>query len=301
MDNYKLITITYAGDVAHMYYHALSLARFWKGAKKWTIVAEDGEYTADWCVANIVPLLPEWDIDVVLPPTLAATDGWHRQQFLKLWSASVATEEWVVILDAKNILIKEVNASLFFDGDVALVQVFNKDHVHSREHVASCSMLKLDYTQLREIFCITPFVWKPKIVNAVLNKLTANGYNIFNMPVMVGTEASVYWAVAQTVGLWIAVPSSVQGQYGGITLETRLSTNELEDMIVNIKNDQCIKFFTIHRFHTTPSNLRLVNIFLHELGVINEYDIEKFKSTFVKHIKFLRPEVQEFLRIDWNA
>ena len=45
MNSVELITVVYAGDLANLYYHALSLKRYWMDHHldhcKWTIVVED--------------------------------------------------------------------------------------------------------------------------------------------------------------------------------------------------------------------------------------------------------------------
>ena len=95
----ELITVTYCGDLAHLYFHALGLEKFWQGDKRWTIVVEDQVYyqrVIDWVNNNIKTQMPQWEINVCTGPKLVAIDGWHRQQILKLWAASVSERDYSI-------------------------------------------------------------------------------------------------------------------------------------------------------------------------------------------------------------
>lgn len=299
----ELITVTYSGDLATLFYHALSLERFWQEQKKWTIVVEDQhiyQRVIDWIDLNIKPHMPGWELNVLTGPKLVAVDGWHRQQILKLWAASKSSADYSVILDSKNFLIRNLSLNDFFDNGRLKVGIFDQQHQPSQDQIGSAKILGIDVNTVSEQFPITPFVWRNSIVRDLLQHLESKNYNIYTQPVLNSSEASLYWIYAQNKESWIESKENWGfGQYGGLNRSQRLTPAELT-VEFNRARESGGHMITVHRFHITPAGAEALNAFLKDLGLIGDWKAEFFIDTFKKCLYQLRQEVVEILHSEWQ-
>jgi hypothetical protein len=318
MNSANLITVVYAGDLANLYYHALSLKRYWMNFNpehsKWTIVVEDGvtegrnplpmdaTYTKTWCEKNIVPLMAGWDIEVVNCPINKGVDGWHRQQIAKLWAAARSDKVWSIVLDCKNFLVRPTIIKDFFKDDAVLIHVHNDRPVPdgpSQDQVDACKLLDKDVNSLREAFNITPFVWKNQLVKELITELKIKNYDIYEIPTII-SEAVLYWCYAQDKLSWIDDKSFLSaGQYGGCFEQFRLTTDDLQKELIRLINSD-IKWLVMHRFHTTPMAFSMISEFLKGRWIITDTDIAFYKKTFLENLHATRPTVVEFLEPKWK-
>jgi hypothetical protein len=311
----ELITVVYAGDLANLYYHALSLKKYWTHFNpkscKWTIVVEDclienrqqppadPNYSHMWCVKHIAPMMTGWNVQVVNCPPTAASDGWFRQQVGKLWAAANSTMEWSVVLDCKNFLVRRIHIEDFFKDGKLLGHVFGGDRQPSIDHVTACKLFDKDVNSTTESFNITPFIWNNQVVRDMLKVLDSKDYNIFKEPMMV-SEAVLYWCYSQDKIEWIpSYENDSIGQYGGCEDHYCLPIDVLDKEIASIVTNK-IKIFTMHRFHTTPSAFASMNNLLKARYIINDADIKFYKKTFLENLHTLRPTVLEFLENKWK-
>jgi hypothetical protein len=318
METIELITVVYAGDLANLYFHALSLKKYWVDHNpekyKWTIVVEDcvtqgrqqppadPTSTHRWCVENIVPLMWGWNVEVVDAPTIAATDGWHRQQVAKLWAAARSDKTWSLLFDCKNFLIRPTRFEDYFSNGKVLVHLFNdrpSPNPPSDDQKMACSILGLNVNSLTEAFNITPFIWKNQLVRELIDTLKINGYDIYQVRMII-SEAVLYWCYAQDKVKWTRdyTPISV-GQYGGCADEFCLDIDELQKEIFKLVNSK-IKMLTMHRFHTTPAAFSMISSFLKGRWIVDDHNIAFYKKTFLENLHTLRPQVVEFLEPKWK-
>jgi hypothetical protein len=301
----ELITVTYSGDLATLYYHALSLAKFWTGEKRWTVIVEDQaiyQRVIQWINDRIVPEMSDWTVNVTTGPVLVSYDGWHRQQVLKLWAASVSTAEYSVILDSKNFLIRDLNISDFFDGDKLKVGIFTEktrpSNITDPTHIEACRILGV--TDAIEIHPITPFVWRNSLVRDLLAKLNSLNYDILTQPEIKASEAALYWVYAQDKESWVdANEIWAFGQYGGVTKSTRLSPEQLREQFNQADKNNAF-MITMHRFHITPENADILSEYLRTKGLVSDQQIAFFRDTFKECLYRIRPEVIDILYKEWG-
>lgn len=301
----ELITVTYSGDLATLYYHALSLARFWTGEKRWTVVIEDQviyERVIKWINDYIVPEMPDWQVNMITGPKLVSTDGWHRQQVLKLWVASQSQSDYSVILDSKNFLIRNLNVNDFFSGEKLKVSTFvtntGQQSAPDPTHIEACRILGVP--NATEIFPITPFVWRNSLVRDLLAKLNSVNYDILSQPIIKASEAALYWVFAQDKEQWVNTKEIwAFGQYGGVTKNTRLLPGQLREQFKQADSSNAY-MITMHRFHITPENAHILAEYLQRKGLVDNRKIAFFIDTFKECLYRIRPEVIDILYKEWD-
>lgn len=299
----ELITVAYSGDLATLYYHALSLNKFWQGEKKWTIAVEDKVYyqrVIDWINKNIVPEMTGWQVDVIEPPLMAAVDGWHRQQILKLWVAGRSSADYSIILDCKNFLIRNVGPDEFFKDGKLNVGLFDRKPGEAVDptHTEACRILGVK--QASEVQPITPFIWRNSIVRNLIAKLNSLNYDILIQPVIKASEAALYWVYAQDKEEWVSdLKHWSYGQYGGLTSSARLSAQQLRAEFKRADNENAY-MITMHRFHITPENADILSEYLRTKDLVGDWKIAFFRDTFKECLYNIRPEVIDILYNDWN-
>lgn len=301
----ELITVTYSGDLATLYYHALSLAKFWTGEKRWTVIIEDQdiyERVIKWIKDHIVPEMPDWQVNMTTGPKLVSTDGWHRQQVLKLWAASESQSDYSVILDSKNFLIRNLNVNDFFDGGKLKVSTFvtntGQKGAPDPTHVEACRILGV--SNATEIFPITPFVWRNSLVRDLLAELNSVNYDILSQPIIKASEAALYWVFAQDKEQWVNTKEIwAFGQYGGVTKNTRLLPGQLREQFTQADNSNAY-MITMHRFHITSENAHVLGEYLQRKGLVDNRKIAFFIDTFKECLYRIRPEVIDILYKEWD-
>lgn len=301
----ELITVTYSGDLATLYYHALSLAKFWTGEKRWKIVVEDQsiyQRVIQWINDRIVPEMQGWEVNIVTGPVLVSNDGWHRQQVLKLWAASESTADYSIVIDSKNFLIKNLNVGDFFDGEKLKVGIFSdrtrQPNISDPTHIEACRILGM--SSATEIHPITPFVWRNSLVRDLLAKLNSVNYDILTQPEIKASEAALYWVYAQDKESWVdANEIWAFGQYGGVTKNTRLTPEQLREQFRQADQNNAY-MITMHRFHITPENADILSEYLRTKGLVNDQQIAFFRNIFKECLYRIRPEVIDILYKEWN-
>lgn len=299
----ELITVAYSGDLATLYYHALSLSKFWTGEKRWTIVVEDAVYykrVIDWINKHITPEMAGWQLNIVEPPLLAANDGWHRQQILKLWIAGKSSADYSIILDCKNFLIRNVGPGEFFKDGKVNVGLFHRKPGEAVDptHAEACRILGI--AQASEIQPITPFVWRNSIVRDLIAKLESLNYDILIQPIIKSSEAALYWVFAQDKEDWVDhIKEWSYGQYGGVTSESRLTPEQLRAEFKRADRENAF-MITMHRFHITPENADILSEYLRTKDLVGDWKIAFFRDTFRECLYNIRPEVINILYSDWG-
>jgi hypothetical protein len=299
----EVITIAYSGDLAPLYYHALSLEKFWTSQKQWTIVVEDRvdyQHVVNWINEHIVPVMTGWNLNIKVGELIAATDGWHRQQVFKLLAASKSTADYSVVLDCKNFLISNLGLDDFFNDGKLKVNIFTRSSPAEIDptHTEACRILGV--ASATEVFPITPFVWRNNIVRALLDKLVSVNYDISMQPIIKASEAALYWVFAQTRESWTDTTENwAFGQYGGLDKSDRLTKEQLVEQFKRA-DDENAHIITMHRFHTTPEYADLLGEYLRTKGLVGDWKINFFRETFKQCLYRMRPAVIEILHKEWD-
>lgn len=307
--SHEIITVTYYGDLANLYYHVLSLRRFWKGQKNFTLVVEDSQDTLDWCERVIRPLLSDWTVKILLSPEMDPMDGWHRQQILKLWASSISNNDYSIILDCKNFLIRDYTFDENFIDGKLLVPLYGNSLSSDPNHLDNfqrqktiCDFFGLDAEETSIMFCITPFFFDNHIVKEMLDFIKNKGVNFYGDTFMRDKyEAFLYWIFAQRKVPHVeSFRPLARGQYGGCSKDETLSVEQFQQQLDEVKSYDESRFFVFHRFHATPTHLKMLSDYLKELDIITDEDCNFYITTFKNSVKFIRPTVQEFLIPYWE-
>ena len=299
MENSKLITVVYMGDLPQMYLHAKSLAKFWRGPKRLTIILEDSIDAKYWCEKHILPILEGWVVDFFGPHNLKAKDGWHSQQILRLLAAREAKEDWSIILGAGNVLVRDFFIYDLYKDNKVIVDVHTGNP--SQSQIAAASILGINPMSVVESWNITPFCWNTQIINDLFTELDKKNINLTELESFEWTEATLYWNYAQNKLPWYKGSRVITtGIFGGLTRASRLPWQHFLDRIQQCKDDYNVKIFNMHRFHITPQVTDELFKFYKEIGIVDDSDITFYKTLFKESIKFLRFNVQQILYEDWK-
>jgi len=272
----NIITVVYKGDKRNLYYQAKSLAKNWKGKKEWIIVCEDGLATESFVKETIIPIMQGWNVVVPKPPTLKTANGWWRQQIFKLWSAStINTEDYSLILDAKNFLINPIDESWFFVGEAHKVRIFNVGPNIDREPSDSwrqcCAFFGGDPYKKIEGWNLTPWVWRKDLVRLTIQKYLDHGFNIYDtIDAMPAWEFNAYWFFAQDIYTWEHHDMG-DGIYEGIDSYGKVIEHADHSLLAHYR---VMPFWTFHRrMDHAEEALAFSNGVLKDKGIIDDNDI----------------------------
>jgi Family of unknown function (DUF6492) len=302
VNSHRIITVTYAGDLAQLYLHAKSLAKFWKGDKILTLIIEDNLLTKAWCEKHILPILENWQVTFLGPMEFKAIDGWYRQQFLRLIAAKQTNEDWAIVLGSGNILVRDFYMHDIIKDNKILTNVHDKEKPRSPEHLAACQLLDVDPDQVTETWNITPFFWKTSLVRQLFEYLEIKQINLLDIKKSDWTEATLYWNYAQHRYPWYnAHLLFTTGTFGGTELEHRLPWDELIERIHQSKNSYYIKIFNIHRFAVTPAVAEAILNYFQSINLIDHMDAEFYIEMFKLGIQHQYPGRKKILDSDWSV
>lgn len=306
LKTHEIIIVAYSGDLALLFYNLLSLKKNWKGHQNITIVIEDNNpEVKKWCEDTVCEILPTWNTNILMAPDkIKATDGWHRQQILKLWASSISKFEYVIVLDCKNILVNSFSFEENFQDDVLLINLYDEKHINDYDRTVwehTCKLFKKKYAEVSKCFCITPFIWRSDVLNSMIDFLRIEkNFHIWDQDCFSWYESSIYWIHAQDIIPYCNSKRNLTaGQYGGIGSEFTLSESDFQAQLDKTEAEN-IPIFNLHRFHATKENLNTLNLFLMSKKIINKSDISVFENLFRKYFCYLRPEVQGFLNWQKN-
>ena len=229
----KIITVTHSADLHQLLLQAASLSINWQDpVKKWDIIIEDRDYdikydVQKWCKENIVPLMEGWKVNIVLPEINYDGAGWVRQQLLKLYYGAHSSEEWSLMLDCKNFLIKPASSKSFFIDDAIKYLPVLEDDSFTRDahHDARCLMNITETTP--EAANMTPWVWNTKEAKALVDELNIS-LNCWTFGK--ATEFSLYWQWTHNKFKWIP-EQNMSGYWGDIQKNYKELINAAKDSV----------------------------------------------------------------------
>jgi len=294
----KILTIVHWADLFQLSLQAESLSKFWLGNKRWTIVIEDPllavqQHSLEWCKKNIH--IDGWTIDFVIPNTTEIRyNGWIRQQQFKLYYSAHAIEDWVLILDPKNFMIRPTDESFFFrNGSILYIPSFSYKDFFKKTIDGATELLGIDNYGVPEISSITPWVFNKKEVLSLITKL---GVDINHWPMPTNaTEFTLYWLWSYKKFNWTPVQFVTgfwQEKYSN-TITTFPSISEVKDGASTIDD---LRFWTHHRYTLDPVARRLTIELLEEMGLSTEV-LTQWNDEFEKNSNSSNTRThQEFLK-----
>jgi hypothetical protein len=187
----QLLTVVHFVDIPQLLLQAKTIKKFWKDTKLWTIVIEDEDPTQCLEACEIIKhFMKDWNINVIVPNSNLKASGWIRQQLFKLWYTALSSEEWVLILDCKNFLIRPMNQrSLVINNKVKHIPVFSLDEFTLFAHNAAKEKLKV-VEEIPISSSMTPCVCNSLEAKALVVHL---GITLDTWVEGGATEFSLYW------------------------------------------------------------------------------------------------------------
>lgn len=270
-----ILTVVFRGDLANLLYQAVSLKKFWQGDKRWMIVIEDCQETLDYCQNRIKPLMDDWNVYIINKYMSDSTSGWHRQQSLKLLAASDQTvSNMILVLDAKNFLVRNSSLVDFFYNDVYRVQVHSD--TNSEDWKRCCDFFQI-YNKTRG-YNTTPWLWRKDLVIKTIEELCIRGIDLYKGDISPVIEFECYWIVNQDSITWKKA-DLCDGVYS-----TDVDANTVLERINWMKKlDK--PFWSFHRYHWNNKLLTdISNGYLKDKQVIDDslilewYYTNKFQS-----------------------
>jgi hypothetical protein len=187
----QLLTVVHFVDIPQLLLQANTIKKFWKDTKLWTIVIEDEDPTQCLEACEIIKhFMKEWNINVIVPNSNLKAPGWIRQQLFKLWYTALSSEEWVLILDCKNFLIRPMNQqSLVINNKVKHIPLFSLNEFTLFAHNESKKKLKiLDDVPVSS--CMNPCAWNSSEAKTLVDHL---GITLDTWVEGGATEFTLYW------------------------------------------------------------------------------------------------------------
>jgi hypothetical protein len=187
----QILTVVHFVDIPQLLLQAKTIKKFWTDTKLWTIVIEDKDPRA--CIAAcelIKDSMKDWNINVIVPNSKFEAAGWVRQQLFKLWYTAQSTEEWVLILDCKNFLIRPMNQqSLVNNNRIKHIPLFSLNEFTLFTHKAAKE--KLNITEETPISsCMNPCAWNSAEAKSLVDHL---GITLDTWVDGGATEFTLYW------------------------------------------------------------------------------------------------------------
>lgn len=264
----KILTVVNWLDLFQLVLQAETLSKFWTGKKRWTIVIEDPitdiqKISLAWCKQNID--IPGWDIDFIVPGVENSYCGWLRQQQYKLYYTAIAEEDWVLILDAKNFLIKPTDESFFIhDNTVMYLPAFNTDGFFRSTTEGAATLLNM-HDPIPAAASMTPWVFNKEEVSDLI-KVTNINLQDWPFPTD-ATEFTLYWRWVYHKFNW-EPKTFVSGFWSDKFSDGMASLpDNLNDMKDHILNDERFHFWTHHRYSTNDMTRQLTISLMQEIGV----------------------------------
>jgi hypothetical protein len=296
----KILTVTNWSDLFQLKLQAESLSKHWAGNRRWTIVIEDRDSelalaNLAWCRQNIQ--IDGWNIDFIIPDSSNYLhNGWERQQMFKLYYAATAEEDWTLILDAKNFLVKRTDESFFLRDNNSVVYlprfVDNEFYHRTTEPAKQLLGITDDFPPSASI---TPWVFNKKEVFELIKLL---GIDQEHWPVGKATEFTLYWHWVYRKFNWIPI-QFVTGLWDGNYSCDKLNFNVPDEQ--GVSTNENIRFWTHHRYVTHPDLRMFTQRILSNAGlskiVVEQWDKEfktlLSKTKAINHQEFLKNRAGE--------
>lgn len=281
----RILTVIFYDDLHQLRMQALTLEKNWKGKKAWTIVIENKDPEVqqvhfDWIQENVVPVMPDWDLDIVRGDSAYDGPGWIRQQIFKLYYSSLIQDDWVLVLDAKNFLINHADESTFIKSDgifkfvTGVQDQFHKDLVEESKLIVGVTE-EIPYPS-----AMTPWVWNTHDLRSLFQHIN---FSKDHWPYEKVTEFGIYWAWAYNKHNWVDYTSLISGFWGNDTDEARCR------YLANKANNTYI--FWVHHRYAYGDMLRELTAKVLERSGITREDTNNWNREYRYLLKHKREDI----------
>ncbi len=277
----NLITVVYRKDLHNLLYQAYSLKKNWLGMKEWIIVSEDGYETYNFILNDVIPIMNGWNIIPVFAPKMVSDTGWWRQQVCKLWSVdTVSQQQYSLMLDAKNFLIKPVNQEWFIDAnEVTKIRQWHKHWGLMDNHYMCCDFFKGSVEKKEFSYIQTPWVWRKDIVKLTIKEYKRKGCDIFKIDFLPCWEFDAYWFFAQDIIKWQDCPYFGEGIfYYPNDTSPEYALSKIRDIYIDGP------FFSFHRLMAGHNScVKFNNDLLSKLDIIDPDIINQWQELYDRY------------------
>lgn len=235
----QILTVVHYSDIPQLLLQAITIRKFWKDTKHWTIVIEDYDpsYCLDAC-EKISKFMNDWVIEIVVPKSNLNHSGWIRQQVFKLWYSASSNYDWVLVLDCKNFLIRPMDRKKFVTGNkVKTVPLFGVNEFVTSANEKAKEILEI-YQDIKYSSSMSPCVLNSVEAKRMITELNIN-LNSWNYEG--ATEFTLYQAYTHKKFKY-REKQFVSGFWNDI------EPSMAKDIADAAKKDKRILFWTHHRY-----------------------------------------------------
>jgi hypothetical protein len=281
----RILTIVFYDDLHQLRMQALTLEKYWKGKRAWTIVIENRDPAVqqeqfEWIQQNVVPVLSNWDLDIVRGDSAYEGGGWMRQQIFKLYYSSLIQDDWVLILDAKNFLINSADESTFVNENGVFRMVtgcedqFHKDLLEDSKRVVGVTE-DIPFPSV-----MTPWVWNTNDLRSLFQHIN---FSKDHWPFDKATEFGLYWAWAYNKHVWFENRTIITGYWG----------NNLDDEKVRLQASSANRdsIFWVHHRYAYRFLLRELTAIVLERSGIKREDTNKWNKAYQYLIRHKKEDI----------
>jgi len=253
------VYVCHRDDLSILYLSLRCLNKNWRGPKNLLIINEDGNSLLQDVISKA--LGTDWNVQIAEPPEMKVGEGWTRQQVCKLYAGNIVTTDWQIMLDSKNLMIKETCLSDFItEHSLLLVGSLVPDESEWDSNIRNMSR-QLVNGRDTGIYprCLTPWVFNTALTRALWNEIRPD--TITNW---IGSEFYIYWFYSNCKFKY-NVQFPITGSLGGHILS--LSHNVPDDII----------FWNLHRYGTSLPEVLMASItYLMAKNIITQDDLMYF-------------------------
>jgi hypothetical protein len=281
----RILTVVFYDDLHQLRMQALTLEKNWKGKKAWTIVIENRdplvqEEQFQWIQQNVVPVLLNWDLDIVRGNSGYDGPGWIRQQIFKLYYSSLIQDDWVVVLDAKNFLINPADESTFVNNDGVFKFVTGVEDQFHKDLVEESKMVLGVTEDVPFPSAMTPWVWNTHDLRSLFQHIN---FSKDIWPFEKVTEFGLYWVWAYNKHSWVDNRTIISGFWGNESDEERVKYQS------KIANDNYI--FWVHHRYAHRELLRTLTAKVLERAGISREDTTTWNKAYKHLIKYKKQDI----------
>ena len=134
--------------------------------------------------------MPDWNIEVIVPNSKLNAPGWIRQQLFKLWYTAQSKDDWVLIVDCKNFLIRPMSRDSLVKGNTVIqLPLFSKNEFTIFTNKAAREKLKI-IEDVPLSSAMNPCAWNVKEAVSLIKEL---GLTLDTWVEGGATEFTLYW------------------------------------------------------------------------------------------------------------
>ena len=204
-----------------------------------------------------------WDLKIQLGQQIICSRSWERQQIFKLITvAELSQQEYSLILDAKNFLIRPTSAEDFFHNGKIKVQT--KPGESDKQWERTAAWCGKNPSQLTRGYNTTPWVWKKELLQYVVQEYKNRGVPLTKSAFLNYYEFDTTWALIQDIIPWENAKLA-EGIYA-----FTMSADELKQRIEWAEHFE-VPIWTFHRYHWNNKQLcDISNEFLKQRNIIDD-------------------------------